>query len=74
MEVEGLNAIEAFGALSGDADVVSEVAKCMAPCTTNGARVILGTMQIKHIQALVFWVKDHERRQMESEPNNWNKE
>jgi hypothetical protein len=31
-------------------------------------------MQIKRIQALVFWVKDHERRQMDIEPNTWNEE
>jgi hypothetical protein len=73
IEVEGLNTIEAFGALSGDADV-TEMAKRMASCTANVGRVILGTMQIKRIQALVFWVKDHERRQLDIEPNAWNKE
>ena len=56
IEVEGLNTIEAFGALSGDADV-TEMAKRMASRTANVGRVILGTMQIKRIQALVFWVK-----------------
>ena len=64
IEVEGLNTIEAFGALSGDADV-TEMAKRMASRNVNTGRVILGTMQIKRIQALVFWVKDHERRQMD---------
>jgi hypothetical protein len=73
IEVEGLNTIEAFGALSGDADV-TEMAKRMASRTANAGRVILGTMQIKRIQALVFWVKDHERRQMDIEPNAWNEE
>ena len=58
IEVEGLNTIKAFGALSGDTDV-TKIAKRMA------SRIILGTMQIKRIQALVFWVKDHERRQMD---------
>ena len=75
IEVEGLNTIEAFGALSSDGDVTEMVAKRMASRTTNAGRVIVrGTMQIKRIQALVFWVKDHERRQMEIEPNNWNEE
>jgi hypothetical protein len=73
IEVEGLNTIEAFDALSGDADV-TEMAKRVASCPAKTGCVILGTMQIKRIQALVFGAKDHETRQMEIEPNNWNEE
>ncbi len=45
-QVEGIDSIEAFGALSGDSDV-TEMAKKMVSCTVNAGRVILGTMQIK---------------------------
>jgi hypothetical protein len=72
IEAEGLDIIEAFGALSGDANMI-EMAKWMVSCTANNAgRVILGTIQIKRIEALVFWVKDHERCQMDIDPNAWN--
>jgi hypothetical protein len=73
IQVEGLDSIEAFGALSGDPDV-TEMAKRMASRTINAGRVILGTMQIKRIQALVFWVKDHEKRQVEINPDAWTDE
>ena len=70
IQVEGIDSLEAFGALSGDADV-TEMAKRMASRTVNAGRVILGTMQIKKIQALVFWVKDHEKRQVDIDPGMW---
>ena len=73
IQVEGIDSIEAFGALSGDSDV-TEMAKRMASRTVNAGRVILGTMQIKRIQALVFWVKDHEKRQVEIDPGMWDAE
>jgi hypothetical protein len=44
------------------------MAKRMASRTVNAGRVILGTMQIKRVQALVFWVKDHEKRQVAIDP------
>jgi len=71
IQVEGIDSLEAFGALSGDSDV-TEMAKRMASRTVNAGRVILGTMQIKRVQALVFWVKDHEKRQVEIDPDMWN--
>ena len=41
----------------------TELAKRMASRSTAATgRVILGTMQIKRLQALVYWVKDHEKR------------
>jgi hypothetical protein len=70
IQVKGINSLEAFGALSGDADV-TEMAKRMASRTINAGRVILGTMQIKRIQALVFWVKDHEKRKVGIDPAMW---
>ena len=46
--VEGLDLLSAFTQLNGDSDAAG--------------RVILGTMQIKRLQALVYWVKDHNKR------------
>ncbi|KAI2494994.1 hypothetical protein MHU86_19513 [Fragilaria crotonensis] len=60
MEIEGLDSIAAFTSMSGDVDI-AEMAKRMAsrPSVAAG-RVILGTMQIKKLQALVYWVKDYD--------------
>jgi hypothetical protein len=55
--------------------MLTKMAKRMASRAANAGCAILGSMQIKHIQAaLAVWVKDHERRQMEIEFNNWNEE
>ncbi len=58
IEIEGLDSIAAFTSMGGDGDI-TEMAKRMAsrPSVAAG-RVILGTMQIKKLQALVYWVKD----------------
>jgi hypothetical protein len=52
------NSIATFTSMNGDPDV-TEMAKRMASRSNAAAgRVILGTMQIKRLQALVYWVKD----------------
>ena len=58
LNIEGLDSIAAFASMSGDSDI-TEMAKRMAlrPNVAAG-RVILGTMHIKRLQALVYWVKD----------------
>ena len=71
MEIEGLDSIAAFAAMSGDTDV-TEMAKRMASRPNAAAgRVILGTMQIKRLQDLVYWVKDYDKRGMEAGPKLW---
>jgi hypothetical protein len=71
INVEGLNSIGAFTTMNGDTDV-TEMAKRMASRPNAAAgRVIIGTMQIKRVQALVFWVKDFDRRGMEAAPELW---
>ena len=67
---EGLDTMESFALLSGDTDV-TEMAKRMASRSVNGGRVILGTMHIKKIQALVFWVKDLAKRGITPDPDEW---
>ena len=50
---EGFNNLEDLGVIKGDKDVV-EMAKRMSSRAAAG-RVILGTVQIKRLQALVWW-------------------
>ncbi|KAI2489217.1 hypothetical protein MHU86_25377 [Fragilaria crotonensis] len=71
MNIEGLDTIEAFATLNGDLDV-TEMAKRMASRSSIAAgKVILGTIQIKRLQALVFWVKDHMKRGLHVDPALW---
>ena len=46
--------------MENDTDV-TEMAKRMSNCTVADGCVYLGTVQIKHIQALVWWVWDNMR-------------
>jgi hypothetical protein len=71
--VEDLNTINVFATLNGDFDV-SAMAKRMASCMAAAGCVILGTMQITKIQASVFWVKDHHKRNLEVDPEMWTAE
>ena len=71
INVKGLDELSAFAQLSGDADV-TEMAKRMASRPSTVGRVILGTMHIKRIQALVFWVKDHDKHCLIAEAELWN--
>ena len=73
IEVEGIDNLEALGTLNGDTDV-TEMAKRMASRPANAGKVILGTMQIKRLQALVYWVKDHEKRQITLDADLWTPE
>jgi len=74
INIEGLSNIEAFGAMSGDSDV-TEMAKRMASRSSAATgRVILGTMQIKRLQALVYWVKDCTNRGLDVDPDMWTPE
>lgn len=51
-------------------DVIKMV-KRTAFRTATAGRVILGTMQIKLIQALVYWVKDHPKRDLDVTADMW---
>ena len=73
INVEGLDSISAFTQLNGDTDV-TEMAKRMASRPSAAGRVILGTMQIKRLQALVYWVKDHDKRGLVAQPDHWDNE
>ena len=55
---KGFTSVEDLAVLETDTDV-SEMAKHMVSCTAVDGHVNLGTVQIKHIQALAWWVHDH---------------
>jgi hypothetical protein len=74
INIEGLDSVEAFASMNGDSDV-TDMAKRMASRPNAAAgRLILGTMQIKRLQALVYWVKDHDKRGLQAVPEMWTRE
>ena len=74
IDIEGLDTLTAFAQLNGDADI-SEMAKRMSSRSIAPGRVILGTMHIKRLQALVYWVKDdHDRRGLIADPDSWDED
>ena len=58
---EGFTTLEDLGMLENDADV-SDMAKRMASRTAAEGRVLLGTVMVKRLQTLVWWVRDHQKR------------
>jgi hypothetical protein len=61
MAQEGFNMLDDLGVLETDTDVI-EVAKRMASCTQVKGWVLLGTVIIKRLQTLFWWVRDHQKR------------
>ena len=58
---EGFTQLADFGVLENDMDV-SEMVKRMASQTVADGRVLLGTVVVKRLQTLVWWVRDHQKR------------
>ena len=58
---ESLTSIEDFGFLDGGDDDVTAILSRMARREANNGRVILGGIQIKKIQALVWWVRERQK-------------
>lgn len=58
---EGFNSLEDLGVLETDSDV-SDMAKRLASRTQAEGRVYLGTVVVKRLQTLVWWVRDHQKR------------
>jgi hypothetical protein len=58
MNIEGLDSIlAAFTSMNGDPDVTEMATRMASRPNAAAGRVILGTMQIKRLQDLVYWVK-----------------
>ena len=60
-ENEGFESLDDIGVMEGDKDVL-EMARRLSTRPANSGRVLLGTVQIKRLQALVWWIRDHQRR------------
>jgi hypothetical protein len=67
---EGFASLADLGEMDNDTDV-SDMAKRMASRTAAEGRVNLGTVQIKKLQALVWWVKDQQKRGLELRANKF---
>ena len=57
---EGFNALDDIGIMESDSDV-TDMAKRLASRPANAGRVHLGTIQIKNLQCLVWWIRDRQR-------------
>ena len=55
---KGLTLIADFGVSDSDRDVV-DMSKRLSSRTINDGRVNIGTVHIKNIQALFWWINDH---------------
>ena len=58
---EGFTSLDDLGVLETDTDV-TEMAKRMATRTQAEGRVLLGTVVIKRLQTLVWWIRDQQKR------------
>jgi uncharacterized membrane protein YgcG len=58
---EGFTQLQDLGVLETDSDV-TEMAKRMATRTQAEGRVLLGTVVIKRLQTLVWWIRDQQKR------------
>jgi hypothetical protein len=58
IKMEGFATLQDIGVMENDKDV-NEMAKRLASCTVADNRVNLGTVTIKKLQGLVFWIKDN---------------
>ena len=61
MAHEGFTQLDDLGVLETDTDI-TEMAKRMASRTQAEGRVLLGTVVIKHLQTLIWWIRDQQKR------------
>lgn len=67
VDVEGFASIADLGILDGDNDI-NEMAKRLASRPAAAGRVIIGTVLIKRLQGLVWWVRDRQKRDLPLDP------
>ena len=67
---EGLASIADFGVFDNDRDV-ADMAKRLSSRTINDGRVNLGTVHIKKIQALVWWINDRQKFGQDLDPDEF---
>ena len=68
---EGFTSLHDLGVLENDADV-TEMAKRMATRTQAEGRVLLGTVVIKRLQTLVWWIRDRQKRGLDLDADDFN--
>ena len=74
IEMEGLSTLDMFAYLDGDRDVSEMVKRMQSRASVAAGKVTLGVIQLKNLQALVWWCRDHHRRGKVLDPANWNGE
>ena len=70
---EGLTSIVDFGVFEGNHDV-ADIAKSLSSRTANDGHVNLGTVHIKKLQALVWWINDRQRFRQYLNPDGFNQD
>ena len=66
---EGFQSIADFGVLE-DKDVF-EMVKCLGNCMVAAGRVNFGTIQVKKLQALFYWVRDQQKHGQGITQDDW---
>ena len=70
---EGFATVEDLGILENDMHV-SNMAKRMASRTQAEGRVLLGTVVVKCLQMLIWWVRDHQKHGLDVDAVDWTTE
>jgi hypothetical protein len=70
---EGFTHLADLGVLETDTDV-TDMAKRMAMRTQAEGRVLLGTIIIKQLQMLVWWIRDQQKRGLALDAANFDAE
>ena len=67
---EGLTSIADFGVFDSYRDFIDMV-KHLSSCTINDGRFNLGTIHIKTLQALVWWINDCQKVGQDLDPDKF---
>ena len=67
---EGLTSIADFGFFDSDRNVV-DVVKRLSSRTMNNVRITIGTVHIKKIQGLVWWINDRQKFGQDLDPTKF---
>jgi hypothetical protein len=70
---EGFKSLVDFGALDDDKDVL-EMVKCLGSHMEAAGHVYVGTIQVKKVQALCYWVCDHLKFGQVIDHNDWDEQ
>ena len=74
INIEGLDCVEAFASMNSDFDITEMVKRMASRPIAAARRLILVTTQITRLQALVYWVKDPDKRGLQAVLEMWAQE